>query len=363
MSENIYLLLFANCFVVKGKSKSVIFDSHYNNLFSIPNDLCDFIDTYSGKLISNIKKDFNIRDQEVIDEYISFLDSNDLLNKYCTSDNSELFNFSSIDLTWDYPAKISNGILEISEHFDTSVLHNIINQLSDIGCKFVEVRIYELIKYDKLIEILKCFNNSRIKSIFLYTRYNECVSDEDWSKLLKEYGRIYDLVIHGSPIDKEIDDIGAIKFNYICQSINNKHCGNIKGLFNTNLEFFTESLHFNNCLNRKISIDTNGNIKNCPSMMDSYGNIRDTTLAEAIEIPEFKKYWDINKDRIYVCKDCEFRYICTDCRAYIEEPEDILSKPLKCGYNPYSGEWSEWSTNPLKQKAIDYYGMIDYTED
>lgn len=41
------------------------------------------------------------------------------------------------------------------------------------------------------------------------------------------------------------------------------------------------------------------------------------------------------------------------------DPEDILIKPLKCGYNPYTGEWSEWSTNPLKQKAITHYGMED----
>jgi hypothetical protein len=58
-----------------------------------------------------------------------------------------------------------------------------------------------------------------------------------------------------------------------------------------------------------------------------------------------------------VCKDCEFRYICTDCRAYLEDPYNEYSKPLKCGYDPYTGEWSEWSTNPLKQAAIKYYGM------
>jgi SPASM domain peptide maturase of grasp-with-spasm system len=123
------------------------------------------------------------------------------------------------------------------------------------------------------------------------------------------------------------------------------------------------------CLNREISIDADGNIKNCPSMKESFGNIRDTTLAEAIEKPGFKKYWDINKDQIAVCKDCEFRYICTDCRAYVEDPHDAsgpdgtnLSKPLKCGYNPYTGEWAEWSTNPLKQKAIDFYGMREMVD-
>ncbi len=57
------------------------------------------------------------------------------------------------------------------------------------------------------------------------------------------------------------------------------------------------------------------------------------------------------------CDDCKFSYICTDCRAYLENPEDMYSKPLKCGYNPYTNEWEEWSANPLKQKAIDFYGM------
>ena len=94
-------------------------------------------------------------------------------------------------------------------------------------------------------------------------------------------------------------------------------------------------------------------------MKESFGNIKDTTLKEALNKKGFKKLWNINKDKIKVCQDCEFRYICTDCRAYIENPEDIYSKPLKCGYNPYTAEWEEWSTNPLKQKAIEYYEMED----
>ncbi|NIG32274.1 grasp-with-spasm system SPASM domain peptide maturase, partial [Enterobacter sp. Ap-916] len=41
----------------------------------------------------------------------------------------------------------------------------------------------------------------------------------------------------------------------------------------------------------------------------------------------------------------------------VNKEELDTSKPLKCGYNPYTGEWEEWSINPLKQKAIKYYGM------
>ena len=90
-------------------------------------------------------------------------------------------------------------------------------------------------------------------------------------------------------------------------------------------------------------------------MKESYGNIKDTTLEEVLNKKGFKKLWTIHKDKIKVCQDCEFRHICTDCRAYREDPEDIYSKPLKCGYSPYTNEWEEWSTNPLKQKAIKHY--------
>ena len=40
-------------------------------------------------------------------------------------------------------------------------------------------------------------------------------------------------------------------------------------------------------------------------------------------------------------KDCKFRYICTDCRAYLANPNDMYSKPLKCNYNPYSATWEK----------------------
>jgi len=66
----------------------------------------------------------------------------------------------------------------------------------------------------------------------------------------------------------------------------------------------------------------------------------------------FKKYWNITKDQIETCKDCEFRYVCTDCRAYLKNPSSMFSKPLKCGYNPYKGIWEEWSDNPIKNKEI-----------
>jgi SPASM domain peptide maturase of grasp-with-spasm system len=108
-----------------------------------------------------------------------------------------------------------------------------------------------------------------------------------------------------------------------------------------------------------VAVDVNGNIKNCLGMCKSHGNVKNISIKEAIKKTDFTKLWHVKKDEIAICKDCEFRHICTDCRAFTEDPEDIYSKPLKCGYDPYTGEWQEWSTLPFKQKAMVFYGMQD----
>ncbi len=169
------------------------------------------------------------------------------------------------------------------------------------------------------------------------------------------------MTLHSSNNDKEIrpkDEGFSIVMSVKENIVNKKCCGVIHHTyFSPNIETFTESQHHNTCLNRKISIDANGEIKNCPSMAKSYGNIKDTKLVDVVNNPDFQKVWHIKKDEITKCKDCEFRHICTDCRAYIDDPQDMYSAPLKCGYDPYTCKWEDWSTNPLKEKAIEYYGM------
>jgi hypothetical protein len=71
----------------------------------------------------------------------------------------------------------------------------------------------------------------------------------------------------------------------------------------------------------------------------------------------FRSAWHIKKDMIKKCRDCEFRYACTDCRAYLEDPQDILSKPLKCGYDPYTGTWDNWGRERAEHWVITHYGL------
>ena len=72
---------------------------------------------------------------------------------------------------------------------------------------------------------------------------------------------------------------------------------------------------------------------------------------------EFQSLCNLKKEGVKVCQDCEYRYVCTDCKAFIKNPEDLYSKPLKCGSNPYTNEWEEWSKHPKKQNAIPFYQL------
>ena len=334
--------LYENIKMSKGIKRYSLLDLQNNLLYFIPVKFGDKIES---------KRVFSHSDTDLSVEQFNELIDLQIIKKYDANHVSAISSFE-----FDYPATISNAIVEISSN-NLNYLEDINKYLKDFGCPVVSFVIVDTIRTNILKRVVSTYKSIQI--IIASKEYDEI----SLVKLFRGNQNIVSLVFTDFPLSKKSivlkDNFGALRsVSYTCTPYNSKLCGLVAASsFLLNYQFYTESLHHNSCLNRKISIDAEGNIKNCPSMKESFGNIRDTTLAEAIEKPGFKEYWDINKDKIHVCKDCEFRYICTDCRAYVEDPEDILSKPLKCGYNPYTGEWSEWSTNPLKQKAIDFYGM------
>lgn len=349
-------ILFADCIPVKGFNRSIICDTKSNNYYLIPNGLYDILEEYNGKTIDTIKKDFEHRYDEIIDEYFDFLLNNKLI---FFNSNPELF--PKMSTKWNSPSLITNIIIDYDENIHD--FNTLISQFEILKCSYIQLRFYKKIDLDYICSILKVLKEekSRIVSIDFILPYYENFNLEELNVIIRENSRIHSIIIFNSPYDKSYEPLRQ-KMGYIMlverNIINEKHCGIInEEYFYSNIKLFSESQHHNTCLNKKLSIDKEGNIKNCPSMPASFGNIKETTLSEALNQDGFKKYWNITKDQITTCKDCEFRHICTDCRAYIEEPHNIFSKPLKCGYDPYTNKWSDWSTNPLKQKVIEFYGF------
>jgi SPASM domain peptide maturase of grasp-with-spasm system len=238
---------------------------------------------------------------------------------------------------------------------------DISKQLEAIKCYHVQIRCYMPVAMERLELIASCFRSGLMQAFEILLPWNN-YNPEALTDLAEQNPKLRILQCFNAPEAMEIrqqkngfGSISTIRENITSAA----HCGVIHpSLFSVNTETYTESLAHNSCLNRKISIDTEGNIKNCPSMNESFGNIEDTTLLEAIHNPAFKKYWNITKDEITKCKDCEFRHICTDCRAFVGTPGDRYAAPLKCGYDPYTCVWETWSDHPLKQQAVAHYSNL-----
>lgn len=351
-----YFLLFTNCILVKGYKRSAIIDLQKNNTHLIPNDLQEVL-LKSNKIdLNQIYLEYGVENRKILEQYFENL-LNLELGFFCTK--SEIDFFPKLNLDFDVPFHITNCIIE--NFYEVNFYKGIITQLENLGCEYIEIVLYDYIENCILENILDLFFYSSIKYIGLIIKYDTSKNEKFIKSLTSKRLRLANVTIHHAIEEKLLNqkDYNLANVFYTNKKILSfNFCGVVKkNYFSNKMLHFTESQNHNSCLNKKISIDKEGNIKNCPSMGESFGNIKDTTLEEALNHPNFKKYWNINKDQIEVCKDCEFRHICTDCRAFIEEPENQYSKPLKCGYNPYTNEWAEWSANPLKQKAIEYYGM------
>ena len=345
----------ANCIPVKGAVRSVICDLQRNNLEFIPNDLYDILLKYNGKSIQYIKKVYENKYDDIIDEYFDFLLEKEFI---FFTDTPALF--PGLSRRWSEPTRITNAIIDIGQEKKYDIFQ-VLSQLSNLQCKHLELRFFRLAKRREIDTIVTYLDRieSSILSIEVVLPFSPEFHESESTRLFSIYPRLTSLRQYNAESSRFcpplFDKRGYIVFTEE-EVIDEKGCGMIdSSFFAINLKLFTESLQFNSCLNRKISVDKDGYIKNCPSFTNNYGHISVIKLADVIENKDFRKVWNIDKDQIHVCKDCEFRHICTDCRAYLEDPDDPYSKPLKCGYNPYTAEWEEWSTHPLKQKGIKYY--------
>ncbi|WP_118975786.1 grasp-with-spasm system SPASM domain peptide maturase [Taibaiella koreensis] len=353
MSDKIVFRLFSSCLLTAGSTRALICDPQRGNYYTIPLSLYSII---AEQKKASIEETLAIcedqEEAEILKSYFNFLLEHELIF-LCREDLAD--NFTPIKYEFDVPAIIANAIVQIGKKAEYLV--DTLAQLKLLGCQAFELVVMTDCPLSFLSHILELCKGQELDEVNLYIPFNP---ETDYEALIEEYCFLSSVTICNAPTNEEIflnGDSCTLRFS-TKDLRDHRHCGIIaEKYFIPDLVHHSESLQHNTCLNRKIAIDVNGNIKNCPSLNESFGNIKDITLEEAICQPHFKKYWNINKDQIEVCKDCEFRHVCTDCRAYLEDPSNVYSKPLKCGYDPYTCTWEDWSKNPLKENIIIQYGI------
>lgn len=359
-----YFNFYSNILFTKGYRRMLVTDLQRNFSELYPLDLYYLIDELNENSIESVMQKYDDESQKNISEYLSlFIDKEYGFITEGSKDNS----FPPMSFRQEEPALLSNIVIEL-ENWD--VLRKVEKSVDKLLIRHLIIITEKELEIEDFNKIEDYFLESCLEGIEVYAPYHNRINQEFINELNKNLNRIYNIVFYNCEEIKLKKDNKIYRFtiNFIKEKINMNSCGKVNlKYFSTNITKVIEAINHNSCLHKKISIDKNGDIRNCPAMPLTYGNIKDTTLEEALNTKGFKKYWNLTKDEIEVCKDCEFRYICTDCRAFTERThknKDGLdtSKPLKCGYDPYTGKWEEWSTNPLKQKAIKFYGINGITK-
>lgn len=116
----------------------------------------------------------------------------------------------------------------------------------------------------------------------------------------------------------------------------------LKSSFMVNIFLFSESIQFNNFYYKKMFIDEDGNIFN--SINNEYRtNLNEITFSnqilDFINSSEFSNLGLVNKDKIDICKECEFRYMCVDDRIPIKYDENKWKMIESCSYDPLKNVW------------------------
>jgi SPASM domain peptide maturase of grasp-with-spasm system len=341
IDRNKYFTLFACCIPVKGASRSIICDVQRQHFNFIPNALYELLIACKHKTLAAIIEQYGQEHETVIAAYFTFLTQAEY-GFWASAD--ELAFFPPLDLSWASPLAVTNGIIDVDGN-STFDIKQVIAQLDELGCAALQLRCYTPKPLPFFDALLQFVNGSRIKSIDLLMPWHTGLEEKALVALAEQYLRLNNILVHSAPFNSFEGAINNSLSRVVFSTTvvtSEQHCGLVSpAYFALNLSAFSESLHFNSCLNRKISVDKSGNIKNCPALPEQFGNVADTKLKDALQQPGFKDKWHITKDDCAVCKDCEFRYICTDCRANTATPGNWLDKPAHCQYNPYTAEWED----------------------
>lgn len=334
--------LFATCKIVRGISRSTLCDLQRERYIFLPNE---FVDLFNGDVIELDELAETMDDEELIEvkKYIEYLVDHQYLFMFDEDENDF---FPPLSDVYQYPGAISNSIIEITDR-NLSLLHSskVIGQLLMAGCRNFELRIIGDFSFPSL-RLLKQLINRYGKEMFsvdiAIERQNLEIDIRKFVRFLKRNSNVRSLIIF-NPFENRLIVQKSRGFGGLALAkgnLNAENCGFISPMyFSMGIKTYTEGLNHNTCLNKKLSIDRSGNIKSCPSSLTSYGSILDVKIEAVLNINEYKAIQHITKSQIEVCKTCEFRMMCTDCRVFTENPTDMYSKPLKCSYNPETMTW------------------------
>lgn len=332
--------------LTRGALRSLLVDVQRKTYLTIPNDMHDMLVRLNSTAQTKraLVRSYADEDQETVLDYVNWLFEREIIFE-CPPDLYERFPATPMDS--DLAVLINASIIDVefSEPLD---LDTIAAEIDILGCPSVQLRDFNGTGQDTVRHLLKAWATSRVSKIYLFLKYsvnNLALLDEVLTN-----PRIMSVVLHSAPTT-HLPVLDARVHVTSTEIQGPQDCGWIgPQYFPVNNRCLSMSKDKNTCLCNKVSISIDGQIRNCPSHTRTFGHISEVRLSQVIEQKNFQAPWLITKDEIEVCRDCEFRSICSDCRVYTNG-NSMTGKPSKCSYDPYTCTYEDRQTDPPAVRA------------
>lgn len=261
MDRNKYLYVYSNIFFTKGYTRTMVYDCCTQRTLFFENAFYALLDEFrKHKIDSIINKYANV---DVLG-FAEFLVSNNFASLV-----NDISLFPTLKKVWFSPNEMENAIIDI----DSTSNHNykkISEELQALHCAHLEIRIFYDADIQKLSNIARHFYKADFKSVDIIVKYKEGINPPDYLQLAAQYPPLSIFVYeapsdtyHKSLIDTTYHGIGFVC--YLKQKIEaTTDCGIINRssfCLPSSISNFTEGILKNKCLNRKLSITVDGQIK------------------------------------------------------------------------------------------------------
>jgi SPASM domain peptide maturase of grasp-with-spasm system len=321
-----YFKFHSSCIPVKGDKRGVIYDLQRGSLYFVPNSIIDLFVDNSKNTIEYLFLKFP-NQEELVNKYLIYLIENELI--FLTNDIDK---FPNLSLKFERPFLLDIIFIELDSFSNSK--KSLLEEVNTLGFTQVVIVTHQSIVIDTLKEVIDLLSESKIQIIDLITKYD--------SEIVTHILELHNM----SPrLRKTIffDSLNNTNDNYIeftSKNLNNILTKRVKDTNDLiiNQDAYFESLKHNLFFNRKVYISDNGDIKHYFNENEFYGNIKNCTIQSIVNSNDFQNLWNITKEDIEECKNCEFRYLCPDNRIPVIINNKYFHETL-CKYNPKEAKW------------------------
>lgn len=338
-SDNLYL--FADCIATEGFKNTLLVDFTRRKHFVFPSVYYKFLRERRINFNLLLKQFSAPQDEVELRKFIDFLQENELV--FCCP--LELDDqFDPIPETFNEPGALFSAVLELptcdNPEYD---LTEAIKCVSQHGVRHIQLISQDYVELFRIQKVLESLRTSSLRSIEMMFRFNPKYLNVEWSEIFKNHQRLANITIHSADQKANIDygnntGMGLLIWTPRKLDYQSHFTSLRRENFVYDLRYFMEAKHYNPYFHRKICVTERGHIKKCLSQEKSFGRINAVDMTKTVESIEYKQLDFINKDQVSGCKNCEYRYVCSDSRTP-EPDQEGWKHNSNCFYDPLNGIW------------------------